>query len=138
MENKFGARVKAAEQDPAVRRTNFDEVSLGFTEEQAIQEAQRCLNCKKPRCVTACPVSISIPAFIAQVAQVCSSHPRRRSRQFRCPAHGRGTGVAGTCRAGAADPPVHLPHARGGISLRPRQRPLFHTVTGHRRQSVVY
>ena len=68
MENKFGARVKAAEQDPAVRRTNFEEVSLGYTAEQAVQEAQRCLNCKKPRCVTACPVSISIPAFIAQVA----------------------------------------------------------------------
>lgn len=68
MENKFGARVKAAEQDPAVRRNNFEEVSLGYTAEQAVQEAQRCLNCKKPRCVTACPVSISIPAFIAQVA----------------------------------------------------------------------
>ncbi len=69
MENKFGARVQAAEQDPAVRRNNFEEVSLGYTEQQAVAEAQRCLNCKKPRCVTACPVSISIPAFIEQVAK---------------------------------------------------------------------
>lgn len=61
-------RQRPAEQDPAVRATNFDEVSLGFTPEQAVAEARRCLHCKKPMCVTRCPVSIHIPDFIAAVA----------------------------------------------------------------------
>ena len=61
-------RQKPSEQDPAVRATNFDEVSLGFTPEQAVTEARRCLHCKKPMCVTQCPVSIKIPDFIAAVA----------------------------------------------------------------------
>ncbi|MBR5352880.1 MAG: NADPH-dependent glutamate synthase [Bacteroidales bacterium] len=61
-------RQKPREQDPAVRATNFDEVSLGFTAEQAVTEARRCLHCKKPMCVTQCPVSIKIPDFIAAVA----------------------------------------------------------------------
>ncbi len=56
-------------QDPAVRRYNFDEVTYGYTAEQAIDEAKRCLNCKKPLCVSGCPVQIDIPAFIAKVAQ---------------------------------------------------------------------
>lgn len=61
-------RQRPAEQDPAVRATNFDEVSYGFTPEQAVAEARRCLHCKKPMCVTQCPVSIHIPDFIAAVA----------------------------------------------------------------------
>ena len=69
MENKFGARVKAAEQDPAVRRNNFEEVSLGYTAEQAVQEAQRCLNCKKPRCKEGCPISTDIPNFISKIKE---------------------------------------------------------------------
>jgi len=52
------------EQDPKVRATNFDEVCLGYTVEEAMQEASRCLNCKNPLCVTQCPVSIDIPGFI--------------------------------------------------------------------------
>ncbi len=60
-------RVPIREQDPKVRATNFDEVCLGYTEEEAVKEASRCLNCKKPMCVTQCPVSISIPKFIEQV-----------------------------------------------------------------------
>ncbi len=60
-------RVPIAEQDPKVRATNFDEVCLGYTEEEAVAEAERCLNCKNPRCVGGCPVSINIPAFIEQV-----------------------------------------------------------------------
>ncbi|OPJ61526.1 NADPH-dependent glutamate synthase [Clostridium oryzae] len=60
-------RTPIREQDPKVRATNFGEVCLGYTEEEAIQEASRCLNCKKPMCVTKCPVTISIPAFIAHV-----------------------------------------------------------------------
>lgn len=52
------------EQDPKVRATNFDEVCLGYTKEEAMQEASRCLNCKNKPCVSQCPVAIDIPAFI--------------------------------------------------------------------------
>lgn len=49
----------------AVQRINsFDEVALGYSEEQAVLEASRCLNCKKPLCIEGCPVEINIPAFI--------------------------------------------------------------------------
>jgi len=61
-------RQKMPEQDPRVRRTNFNEVALGFTEEQAIEEAKRCLQCKKPKCVEGCPVEVRIPDFIKCVA----------------------------------------------------------------------
>lgn len=57
------------EQDPAVRIHNQNEVPLGFQPEQALQEANRCLQCKKASCVLNCPVGIDIPAFIALVAQ---------------------------------------------------------------------
>jgi glutamate synthase (NADPH/NADH) small chain len=57
------------QQDPLVRRRNFDEVALGYTEEQAISEATRCLSCKKQPCVGGCPVEIDIPAFISLVAE---------------------------------------------------------------------
>jgi glutamate synthase (NADPH/NADH) small chain len=60
-------RIPVKEQDPKVRATNFDEVCLGYTSEEAIQEAARCLNCKKPLCVTECPVTINIPTFIQYV-----------------------------------------------------------------------
>lgn len=66
---KATQRQKPEEQDPKVRATNFEEVSYGFTEAQAIAEAKRCLHCKKPMCRTKCPVSIDIPAFIAAVAE---------------------------------------------------------------------
>ena len=62
-------RVPISEQDPKVRATNFEEVCLGYTEEEAVAEASRCLNCKKPMCVGGCPVSINIPAFIEQVKE---------------------------------------------------------------------
>ncbi|MFI3290143.1 MAG: NADPH-dependent glutamate synthase [Rikenellaceae bacterium] len=68
MANKI-PRVPAREQDPQVRSTNFSEVSLGYDTEMAMQEASRCLGCKKPRCVSACPVSISIPEFIKKVEE---------------------------------------------------------------------
>ena len=55
-------------QDPNVRNKNFDEVALGYPYEMAINEARRCLNCPKKPCVSACPVQIDIPAFIACVA----------------------------------------------------------------------
>ena len=56
-------------QDPVVRAGNFNEVALGYTKEQAIDEAQRCLNCKNRPCVSGCPVQINIPEFIAKVAE---------------------------------------------------------------------
>ncbi len=54
-------------QDPAVRRRNFDEVALGYTQQMAIDEAERCLNCKNMPCVSGCPVGIAIPSFIQRV-----------------------------------------------------------------------
>ncbi len=62
-------RQKMPEQDPNIRRTNFNEVALGFTPEQAIEEAKRCLQCKKPKCVEGCPVEVKIPDFIKYVAK---------------------------------------------------------------------
>ncbi|MBR1689292.1 MAG: NADPH-dependent glutamate synthase [Oscillibacter sp.] len=56
-------------QDPEVRNKNFQEVALGYTEAQALDEAQRCLNCKAKPCMTGCPVMVHIPEFIAQVAK---------------------------------------------------------------------
>ena len=56
-------------QDPVVRAGNFQEVALGYTKEQAIDEAQRCLHCKNMPCVSGCPVQIHIPDFIAKVAE---------------------------------------------------------------------
>lgn len=67
MANKI-PRVPVREQDPKVRATNFEEVCYGYNVEEAQLEATRCLNCKNPRCVAACPVSVKIPQFIAQVA----------------------------------------------------------------------
>ena len=60
-------RIPVAEQNPAKRAKNFEEVCLGYTEDEAVSEAERCLNCKNPRCVGGCPVSINIPAFIQEV-----------------------------------------------------------------------
>ena len=56
-------------QDPKVRNKNFDEVALGYTEEMAIDEAKRCLQCKNPKCMGGCPVHIHIPEFISLVAE---------------------------------------------------------------------
>lgn len=56
-------------QAPEVRNKNFEEVALGYTEEQAIDEAQRCLNCKTKNCVAGCPVNIDIPGFIRETAE---------------------------------------------------------------------
>ena len=56
-------------QDPNVRNKNFKEVALGYTAEMALNEAKRCLQCKKPLCRSGCPVEIDIPGFIAKVAE---------------------------------------------------------------------
>ena len=60
-------KVPVREQEPAVRATNFEEVCLGYNEEEAVAEAGRCLNCKNAQCMKGCPVSINIPAFIQEV-----------------------------------------------------------------------
>ena len=62
-------RVPVREQDPKVRARNFDEVCLGYNLEEAIQEGARCLQCKKPKCVAGCPVSINIPEFIKELCK---------------------------------------------------------------------
>ncbi|MBY6930471.1 NADPH-dependent glutamate synthase [Clostridium botulinum] len=62
-------RVPVREQNPKVRATNFEEVCLGYNEEEAIKEASRCLNCKNPKCVEGCPVSINIPGFISHIKE---------------------------------------------------------------------
>ena len=62
-------RVPVRELDPKVRAHNFEEVCYGYNFEEAVLEASRCLHCKNPRCVTACPVSIKIPEFIAKVKE---------------------------------------------------------------------
>ena len=60
-------RVPVREQDPAVRAGNFEEVCYGYNEEEAKKEAERCLGCKKAKCVEGCPVNIDIPGFIAEI-----------------------------------------------------------------------
>ena len=62
-------KVPVREQDPKVRATNFEEVCYGYNSEEAVEESQRCLGCKKPKCVEGCPVSINIPAFIEAVKE---------------------------------------------------------------------
>ena len=61
-------RVPVREQDPKVRAHNFEEVCYGYNQEEAMLEASRCLHCKNPRCVLACPVGVKIPDFIELVA----------------------------------------------------------------------
>lgn len=68
MANKI-PRVPVREQDPAVRAHNFDEVCYGYSREEALLEATRCLNCKNPRCVSACPVGLKIPVFISKLVE---------------------------------------------------------------------
>jgi glutamate synthase (NADPH) small chain len=66
-EKKPKNRITMREQEPLVRARNFMEVPLGYTPEEAIEEASRCLNCPKPACRTGCPVSVDIPSFIKLV-----------------------------------------------------------------------
>ena len=69
MPNMTLTKTPMPEQAPDVRNKNFKEVSLGYTEEMAVEEAGRCLHCKNPKCVEGCPVNIRIPEFIAKVAE---------------------------------------------------------------------
>ena len=69
MEQDMLHKIPVREQDPKVRATNFDEVCLGYNEDEAVEEAARCLGCKRAKCIEGCPVSIDIPSFIAQVKE---------------------------------------------------------------------
>ncbi len=69
MNNDILKKTPMPSQDPNVRNHNFDEVALGYTEEMAIGEAKRCINCKNKPCVSGCPVNVRIPEFIAKVAE---------------------------------------------------------------------
>ena len=69
MANMSLKKVPMPEQDPKVRARNFKEVTLGYTPEQAIEEANRCLGCKNPKCVEGCPVNVRIPEFIKKVQE---------------------------------------------------------------------
>ena len=69
MPNMSLNKVKMPEQDPNIRNKNFNEVTLGYDENMAIEEAKRCLNCKNKPCVEGCPVNVKIPEFISLVAE---------------------------------------------------------------------
>ena len=62
-------RQKMPEQPAEIRRRNFNEVPLGYQEELAVKEAERCLQCKNPSCVEGCPVGVDIPGFIGYLRQ---------------------------------------------------------------------
>ncbi|NLF51533.1 MAG: NADPH-dependent glutamate synthase [Leptolinea sp.] len=77
-------RVEMSKQAPEVRRQNFDEVAFGYTAEEAMAEASRCLDCKKPGCVANCPVEINIPAFIRAIKAGDFAEGIRIIRQKNC------------------------------------------------------
>jgi len=62
-------RVPMPKQEPSVRIRNFDEVALGYTPEQAMEEASRCLQCKDAKCIEGCPVGVDIPTFIKYIKE---------------------------------------------------------------------
>ncbi len=81
MANMSMKKYPMPEQAPDVRNKNFSEVALGYTAEDAVAEAQRCLQCKKPLCVFGCPVNVKIPEFIALVAEGKFEEAYRKIRE---------------------------------------------------------
>jgi len=77
-------RVPMPEQDPQVRAKNFQEVPLGYTPEQAREEASRCLQCKKPSCVAGCPVNVAIPEFVRLIAEGKFAEAARKIKETNC------------------------------------------------------
>ena len=109
MPNMNPKKCPMPEQAPDVRNKNFEEVTLGYTAEMAVEEAQRCLNCKNKPCMTGCPVQVKIPEFIALVAEgkFLERLPRSR-RPPHCPlpaavsARRRASASATACAASRA------------------------------------
>ena len=104
-------RTPMAEQAPELRSQNFQEVALGYIPEEAVQEARRCLQCKKPACVTGCPVGIPIPQFLAEedfagafaILSAANALPRISGRV--CPQE---TQCEGKCIRGLKQEPVAI------------------------------
>lgn len=69
MKNMSNKKTPMPSLEPEVRSKCFEEVAMGYTSEQAVSEAQRCLNCREPLCVTGCPVNVRIPEFITEIAR---------------------------------------------------------------------
>lgn len=82
--NKSAPREPMPQQDPEVRVTNFDEVPLGYSPLQAVSEAQRCLQCKKPFCEDGCPVNAAIPAILGLVAEGRFAEAARKVKETNC------------------------------------------------------
>ena len=76
MPNPSAPRNNGKQQEPALRRKNFDEVAHTFTKEEAVAEADRCLHCPTHTCQNACPVGVHIPDFIACINQPAARHLR--------------------------------------------------------------
>ena len=70
-------KVPVREQDAKERACNFEEVCLGYNADEAVAEAQRCLNCKNAHCVQGCPVSINIPGFVEKVTLIIETNSER-------------------------------------------------------------
>ncbi|MFH1159944.1 MAG: NADPH-dependent glutamate synthase [bacterium] len=77
-------RVEMPKQPPYIRRRNFQEVALGYTPELAVEEASRCLQCKKPFCIDGCPVEINIPGFIKCIAEEDFTHAIKMLKEKNC------------------------------------------------------
>ncbi len=77
-------RVPMPEQDPGTRVANFKEVPLGYTPLQAMEEASRCLQCKKPFCIEGCPVNVAIPQFLGLVAEGKFAEAAQKIKQTNC------------------------------------------------------
>ncbi len=81
MPNMNPKKCPMPEQAPDVRNKNFEEVTLGYTAEMAVEEAQRCLNCKNKPCMTGCPVQVKIPSSSLWLPRASSSRRLPRSRR---------------------------------------------------------
>ena len=138
MANMQMTKTPMPEQDPQVRNANFLEVAQGYTLEQAMNEAQRCIHCKNPACVSGCPVGIPIPDFLAKVAEgdiaaayeILSNANALPAISGRvCPQENQ---CEGKCVRGVKGEPVAI--GRGGALRGRLGGPAGHCQCGHRPQ----
>ncbi|MCL4509786.1 MAG: NADPH-dependent glutamate synthase [Bacteroidetes bacterium] len=110
-------RQNPLEQDPEVRRRNFEEVSLGFNEDLVLQEALRCIDCKEPLCIEGCPVRIDIPAFIKLVVDkdYLGAAQKIKEKDYLPAITGRVCPQESQCEAVCPIGKKHLPVAIGKI-----------------------